>query len=111
MSPDVSNWIVERGGDIGELKAERGVDALSPVESLIYSLWIIDYCMCNAGDLANLNEMYPDCLVQSSEMAAKSGFPKTASLFSHTPENLARRYFNDLEIVVAELQAVYGKMN
>ena len=47
--------------------------ALSPVERLVYCLWVADYGMRNAGDLDTARDLYPDFQREAVELARELG--------------------------------------
>jgi hypothetical protein len=57
---DNETWIVEEGDRISQKKARLGFDRLTDWERLVYSLWVADYGMRNAGDLSTARDVYAD---------------------------------------------------
>ncbi len=55
----LSAWILDASeGVIGKMIGDDS-DSLTPLERLLYCLFISDYCMRNAGDMANAPVLYP----------------------------------------------------
>ena len=50
---DNETWVIEEGDRIIQKKAHFGNNSLTEWESLVYSLWVADSGMRNAGDLDN----------------------------------------------------------
>ena len=106
MSATTENedWIVERGGDIVEKKARSGLASLDDLEHLIYCLWVADYMMRNAGDLANSEALYPSFQSEAALRAGKLGLPLAAQAFSLTPEQLQAQYFDRFDAICHEVR-------
>ncbi|WP_139354080.1 hypothetical protein [Sinorhizobium sp. A49] len=59
MEDDNETWLVEAGCIVVETKALVGYAPLSPLERLIYCVWVADYGMRNAGDLKAAADVHP----------------------------------------------------
>jgi len=97
-------WVVERGGDVVEKKAQTGVASLSDWERLVYCLWGTDYMMRNAGDFANAEVMYPDFQTDAARFAKSLGLVVTHAAFSLPRRSLQREYFDRFEAVCDEIK-------
>jgi len=97
-------WVVERGGEVVEKMADPARHPLSDVERLIYCLWAADYGMRNAGDLEAAEDIHPGFHAEGASLARSLGLPKTSSLFSLTPLELEKNYFDRLTDVRLEIQ-------
>jgi hypothetical protein len=99
------DWIVERGGDVVEKKARSGLPSLDDLEHLVYCLWVADYMMRNAGDLANSEDMYPAFQNEAAIRARKLGLPLTAQAFSLPPEQFQAQFFDKFDAICNEIKA------
>ena len=53
-------WVIEAGDRVIQKKARVGFDRLTDWERLVYSLWVADYGMRNAGDLDTAKDVFPE---------------------------------------------------
>lgn len=107
MDADFDNetWLVEDAGhSVIEKKAEQGADALSPIERLIYCLWVADYSMRNGGDLATADDLYPPFQQEARRIAEELSLPRTLSAFAVSRSDLERTYFQVFDSVCEELR-------
>jgi hypothetical protein len=105
MDADNEAWLVEDAGHAAiEKKAERGHDALSPIERLIYCLWVADYGMRNAGDLSTAEDLYPPFQTEGRRIAEELSLPRTLSAFRLSRPDLERTYFEIFDRVCEELR-------
>jgi hypothetical protein len=102
---DNETWIIETGERIIEKMATHGRDALSDWEVLSYCLWVVDYSMRNAGDLATAADIFAGYKRQGLAAARGLGLAQATTLFSASEPELERMYFELFEAVCAELQA------
>ena len=98
------SWVVDRGGDVVEKKAQTGVASLSDWERLVYCLWVTDYMMRNAGDFLNAEVMYPDFQTDATRFSKSLGLATTHALFSLSQRKLQRDYFDRFEAVCDEIK-------
>ena len=105
---DAECWLIDRGVEIAEKKQEIGIEALAEVERLFLHVWYADYCMRNAGDLANLDELYPDCLEIGASTAEALGLPKTRTFFARSSDEFESHFFDDFDDVITELSQAIG---
>jgi hypothetical protein len=99
------NWIVERGGDIVQKRAQEGEAALTRWERLVYCLWAADYMMRNAGDFANAVDLYREFQSDAKHLAQALGLRTTCEAFSLSRTELEQQYFERFEAVCDEIQA------
>jgi len=106
MNPHTKNqsWVVHRGGDVVEKKAQVGSASLSDWERLVYCLWVTDYMMRNAGDFANAEVMYPDFQSDAKEFAKRLGLAVTHEAFSLSRRKLQREYLDRFEAICDEIK-------
>lgn len=100
------SWVVERGGQVVEKKAEVGVAGLSDWEQLVYCLWVADYMMRNAGDFANTLDMYPTFQSDARRSAQRLGLTATVEAFSLSQRKLQKEYFDRFEQICDEIRRV-----
>lgn len=98
------SWVVNRGGDVVEKKAQSGAASLNSWERLIYCLWVTDYMMRNAGDFANAEVMYPEFQSDARRFARELSLPVTCEAFSLPRKKLQREYFERFQAICNELK-------
>ncbi|WP_379550003.1 hypothetical protein [Qipengyuania sp. DGS5-3] len=103
---EAEDWIVDRGHDVLTKQSEAGSEALTPYERMVLHLWYVDYCMRNAGDLANLEELCEDCLNQAARVAQTLNLPRTVALFAKDREAIEQNYLTDIGAIVTELAQI-----
>ena len=104
---DNESWLVEDAGhSVIVKKAEQGVDALSPIERLIYCLWVADYGMRNGGDLATADDLYPPFQQEARRIAEDLSLPRSLSAFALSRSDLERTYFQVFDSVCEELRGM-----
>lgn len=104
---DNEDWIAERGGDVVEKKAARGLSALNDREHLVYCLWVADYMMRNAGDFANAEDLYPAFQTEAAARARKLGLKQTEQAFALAREELEKQYFDRFEAICKEIRPLF----
>ena len=102
---ELETWIVEAGGDVVEKKSAGGLAVLTPLDRLIYCLWVADYGMRNAGDLVAASEMHATFQQEAASLALKLGLKHTHAAFSMPTKILESLYFELLSDIVVELDA------
>ena len=111
QSFEAKSWVIDRGDEIIQKQVISGVEALEPMERLVLHLWYADYCMRNAGDLANLDDLCSDCLTKGEAIAATLRLPRTRAFFARTITEFERHFFDDFNGVVTELSQSDGSTN
>jgi hypothetical protein len=101
-------WIVERGGNIVEKRAQTGDAGLSLWERLVYCLWVADYLMRNAGDFANAADLYPNFQADAKDLSRKLSLPLACEAFSLPQGDLQREYFGRFEAMCDEIRRGTG---
>ena len=104
---ELESWIVEVGHGIFVNRSAHGAAALTPIESLIGCLWIADYGMRNAGDLAGAVDSQPQFRDEAVSISARLGLLHTHALFSLAVPEFESVYFDVLEVVVDEIRSSY----
>jgi hypothetical protein len=105
---ELETWIIEIGGGVIEKKAAYGEDALTPLERLIYCVWVADYGMQNAGDLDTASDVYPQFQEEGASLARDLGASRTHALFALPTTELEGCHFDLLSGVVDELDTKRG---
>lgn len=101
---DNETWIIDAGDAVIEKKASHGVSSLTARDRLIYCLWVADYGMRNAGDLATARDLYPSFKREGVQLAAELSLPFTHESFSLATAALKRQYFERFDRICHELQ-------
>lgn len=101
---DNETWIIEAGDRVIQKKARSGFDSLSDWERLVYSLWVADYGMRNAGDLDAAKDWFPEFQAVGLHMAERLDLHVTRKAFALVPQTFAERYIRLFESVCDEVQ-------
>ena len=101
---ELETWIVEVGGDVIDKKVAHGPAAITPLEKLIYCVWVADYGMRNAGDLVTASDFYARFQEEAASLALELGLPRTHAAFTLPTIDLQARYFDLVGGVVDELE-------
>ena len=109
MSAPTANetWIIDAGDAVIQKKAREGVSSLSPIERLIYCLWVADYGMRNAGDLDAAHDVYADFQTEAVRLAQDMKLQATQSAFALPTADLQREFFERFEEICDEIR-LYG---
>jgi len=103
--PDWQTWIIETGGEVIEKEVEHGLGSLSPIERLIYCMWVADYGMCNAGDLDTACDVYENFQSEGAQLAVTLKLPITTEAFQLSRQALEASYFERFPSICEELAA------
>ena len=98
------SWLVDAGDGVIQKRAHSGVGSLSPVERLIYCVWVADYGMRNAGDLETAHDVYSDFQPEAAQLARELGLQRTHSTFTLPTPELQRKYFDSFEEICNEIR-------
>ncbi|WP_457585786.1 hypothetical protein [Ensifer canadensis] len=104
MEDDGEAWLFDTGCIVIETKALVGYASLSPLERLIYCVWVADCGMRKAGDLKAAADLHPPFLEDAKAAALEVGLPHTTAAFSFPSDKLEERYFSLFEAIVAEIR-------
>ncbi len=100
--PDNETWLIDAGDAV---IAKRSVgDHLSPIECLVYCLWVADYSMRNAGDLETARDLHPEFQNEAAGLASELGLPFTRESFALSAAALQAEYFERFDRICRELQ-------
>jgi len=105
MAKDNESWILDAGDAVIERRADPGAAAPTRLDRLIYCLWVADYGMRNAGDLAAAADVHPDFQDEAARLSRELGLPLTESAFAQSPADLERRYFELFDGICDEIRA------
>jgi hypothetical protein len=105
IDEDNESWLLDAGDAIIQAKVAHGIDSLGARDLLIYCLWVADYGMRNAGDLATASDLYATFHRDALAAAAKLQLPLATAAFSLPVEELEARYFDLFEGVCNELRS------
>lgn len=100
----LEDWLVDKWVELAERKAQE--NSLGPVDDLLDRFCFVDYCMRNAGDLANLKDP-PGVSAFLGTAALDAGFlglRSTQALFSLSRGELESEYFARFVAVCSELK-------
>lgn len=98
------SWLVHAGGEVIGRRAKEGVAALSAREWLIYSLWVADYGMRNAGDLRQAHLLHPRWRQEAVEAARELSLSFTRRSFALPRWALRWLYFRRFERICDEIR-------
>jgi hypothetical protein len=101
---DNETWIIETGDDVIQKKAREGIGNLTPLERLIYCVWVADYGMRNAGDLDTARDLYATFQIEAAHLANDLSLKATRDAFELPTEHLQRQYFERFDDICNELK-------
>lgn len=106
MSTPTANedWMIDAGDAVIEKKAPSGIGSLSALDRLIYCLWVADYGMRNAGDLAAAYDAYPEFQTDAARLAQDLSLQATYRAFSLPTAELQAHYFERFDEICNELR-------
>jgi hypothetical protein len=110
MVSDNEDWIVETGHVVIEKMSAMGVASLSPIERLIYCLWVADYGMRNAGDLAGGMQIHAEFQEEAARLSEKPGLEFTRESFSLPATVLQAEYFERFDRICNEIKSAKGRL-
>src|SRR5262245_10503129 len=105
MTVDNETWIIEAGDAVIQ---RQGAAHLTPLERLIYCVWVADYGMRNAGDLAVARDLYEPFREEALRLSQELGLSATSSAFALVPAELERQYFERFDAICDELRGTCG---
>jgi hypothetical protein len=101
---DNETWIIEAGDAVIRKEASKGRESLSPVERLIYCVWVADYGMRNAGDLDTARDVYADFQTEAARLAGQIGLETTHRAFALPTAELQRSFLTSFEEICDEIR-------
>jgi hypothetical protein len=96
---------LDTGDEVIHAKAELGREALTDLQRLIYSLWVADYGMRNAGDLATARDVYPEFKSDGLKAAMALKLQEMQAAFSMPDDDLQARYFELFDALCEEIRS------
>ena len=105
MISDNETWIIDAGDAIIRFRIARGEGSLARLERLVYCLWVADYGMRNAGDLATAYDLCGSFHEEGSQLSRELGLTVTHSAFALSRADFERQYFQRFEAICEELRA------
>lgn len=102
--PDLEDWLAEAGDAIIRKELEAGLLALSPMEKLIYCVWVADYGMRNAGDLDAAVDLHASFQEEAVKLATQLHLNRTRDTFAVSREKLEKNYFKRFAEVCEEIR-------
>jgi len=106
MTIDNETWIIEAGDAV--IQRRQCAARLTPLERLIYCVWVADYGMRNAGDLATARDVYQPFREEALRLSQELGLNATRSAFALAPAQLERQYFERFDAICDELRGTCG---
>lgn len=106
---DNETWIIETGDVVIRKMADHGEDALSPIERLIYCLWVADYSIRNAGDLDAAADLHAPFQSEAANIAQVLSLSTTHQAFSLSAKTLEREFLDRFDAICAEIQSYLAK--
>lgn len=94
-------WLIETGHAIVGKKGRYEIDDW---ETLVYCLWVADYGMRNAGDLAAAADVYSGFQTDACRIAQELSVEVTLSAFSLSKGDLQQQYFDRFEAICDEIK-------
>lgn len=104
VSRDNETWLIEEGDRIIQKKAHGGLESLTTWESLVYSLWVADYGMRNAGDLETAKAVDADFQSRALRTAKELSLTLTQGAFALERAALEREYFHRFDAICEEIR-------
>ena len=106
MTMDNETWIIEAGDAV--IQRQQCAARLTSLEQLIYCVWVADYGMRNAGDLAAGRDLYERFREEALRLSQELGLSATSSAFALVPAELERQYFERFDAICDELRGTCG---
>ena len=105
MISDNETWIIDAGDSIVRQRAARGESSLTQLDRMVYCLWVADYGMRNAGDLAAAYDLCASFHEEGSKLSRELSLTVTHSAFALSRTDFEQQYFQRFEAVCEELRA------
>ena len=105
LPSDNETWLIDKGDEVIEKRVSLGEENLSLWDKLVYCLWVADYGMRNAGDLATAIDLHPSFQADGLNFAEELNLSKTSLLFHGSTDDMEKAYFSLFESVCDELKA------
>ena len=102
---DNETWIIKAGDRVIRKKARVGLHGLTSWERLVYSLWVADYGMRNAGDLDTARDVFSDFQSVALHAAGELSLPAARDALALASPVLQERYFDLFEAICNEIRS------
>ena len=96
MNSDSETWIIDAGDTIIRQRAPRGEAGLTRLDRLVYCLWLADYGMSNAGDLATAYDLLGSFHEEGSLLSRELGLAIAHAAFALSRADFEQQYFQGL---------------
>jgi hypothetical protein len=97
-------WIMHAGDAVVQRRVSQGVTAVTPLDRLIYCLWVADYGMRNAGDLQTASDLYAPFQEEAARLSQELALPVTQWAFSLDRCDLEQQYIELFDDVCNEIR-------
>ena len=97
-------WIIEEGDIAIRRSADVGLEGVSPIERLIYCLWVADYGMRNAGDLETAADLYPEFKSEGARLSKELRLDYVAESFTLSDRVLEQEYLERFDGICVEIR-------
>ena len=104
MTIDNQTWLIEAGDAIIKKEMRLGAASLTAIERLIHCLWVADYGMRNAGDLATAADVYPPFHKEALALAKSLALSATADAFSLPLDAFESSYYERFDSICDEIR-------
>jgi hypothetical protein len=103
MNPNSDNetWLVEAGDPV--IARRVGGVCLSPIERLVYCVWVAECGMRNAGDVDTTRDLYPDFQREAIELDRELGMGFTGESFLLPSQAFQAQYFKRFDRIRGEI--------
>jgi hypothetical protein len=98
-------WLIEVGDKVIHKEADSGLGSLTTWERVVYSLWVADYGMRNAGDLDTAKDIFADFQSMALRAAEELSFLLTQEAFSLEQGTLEEQYFGRFDAICDEIRS------
>ena len=107
LSSENETWIVQVGDKVIQKKALVGLNALAPIERLIYCVWVADYGMRNAGDLETASNLYSPFQLEAAALSDRLKLDFVYESFSLPTPTLAQQYLARFDGICDDLKSAW----
>jgi hypothetical protein len=97
-------WVIEAGGRVIQKMADSGLGSLTTWERVVYSLWVADYGMRNAGDLDTAKDVFAGYQSIALRGAEELSLPLMQEAFSLEQRALEEQYFERFDAICDEIR-------
>ena len=109
MISDNETWVIDAGDTIIRQRAVRGEASLTRLDRLVYCLWVADYGMRNAGDLATAYDLCGSFHEEGSQLSRELGLAVTHCAFALSRADFEQQYFQRFAAICEEVRAAKAR--